>query len=80
MIYVSSKVYILQLKTAFQGDLPTLYVQLYRLEIAPLLNKPYENEITSRVHNISLKCYQPLEILTQCEKGLDLLLLKIWGL
>ena len=45
--------------------------------MAPLLNKPYENEVTLRGHNIPLKCCQPLEILTQFLKGLDLLMLKI---
>ena len=30
-------------------------VQLYRLEMATLLNKPYENDITLRGHNIHLK-------------------------
>ena len=38
-------------------------LQLYWLEIATLLNKPYENEVTSREQNLYLRYCQPLELL-----------------
>ena len=47
------------------------FIGLNWLEMAPLLNKPNENEVTLRGH-------KPLEILTQFKKGLDLLMLNIW--
>ena len=34
-----------------------------------LLNKPNENEVTFKKQNISLKCCQPLELLTYIERG-----------
>ena len=34
-----------------------------------LLNKPYENEVTLRGQNLSLKCYQPLQLLVYFGKG-----------
>ena len=38
------------------------------------------NEVTLRDQNSSLKFCYPLELHTQLKMGLDLLLLKIWGL
>ena len=38
------------------------------------------NEVTLTGQKPSLKFCQPLELFTQFEKGLDLLMLKIWGL
>ena len=38
------------------------------------------NEVTLRGQNPSLKFCFPLELYAQLKKGLDLLLLKIWGL
>ena len=38
------------------------------------------NEVTLRGQNPSLKFCYPLELYTQLKKGLDPLLLKIWGL
>ena len=35
-----------------------------------LLNKPYVNEVTLTGQNPSLKCYQPLELLTAFKNGL----------
>ena len=37
------------------------WLQLCRLEMAPLLIKPYGNDVTLRGQNIPLKCYQPLD-------------------
>ena len=45
-----------------------------------LLNKPYVNEVTLTGQNPPLKYCQPLELLTQLEKDIDLSMLKIWGL
>ena len=50
--------------SAFVACDTRIYIQLYWLEMAPLLNKSYENEVTLRGYNIPLKYYQPLEILT----------------
>ena len=44
-------------------------IQLYWLKIAPLLDKPYENEIMLRGQNIPLKCCQPLELPMHIERG-----------
>ena len=38
------------------------------------------NEVTLRGQNQSLKFWYPLELYTQLKTGLDLLLLKLWGL
>ena len=38
------------------------------------------NEVNLTGQKPSLKFYQHLELLTQFKKGLDLLMLKIWGL
>ena len=38
------------------------------------------NKVTLRGQNPSLKFFHPLEIYTQLKTGLDLLVLKIWGL
>ena len=57
------------IRDIYSYGLPLTYVRL--------LNKPYENQIILRGHNILLKSCQPLEILTQFTKELDLLLLKI---
>ena len=43
-------------------------------------DKYYINEVTLTGQNLTKKCCQPLEILTEFERGLDLLLLKIWSL
>ena len=45
-----------------------------------LVNKPYVNEVTLRGQNPPLKCCQPLEILVDFMKGLDLSIIEIWGL
>ena len=37
-----------------------------------LLNKPYVNEVILRGQNLTLKCCQPLEVLTRFKMGLDL--------
>ena len=55
-------------------------IQLLNFAYKRLLNKPYENEVTLTGENSPLKCCQSLDFLTQSKKGLDLLLLKIWGL
>ena len=44
-----------------------------------LLNKLYVNEVTLRVQNLSLKCCQPLGILTYFEKGFRSFLIGIIG-
>ena len=54
-------------------------IQLWHLDCKRLLNKPYENEVTLRGHNIPLKYYQPFKIFTQFNKCIDFFLLKIWG-
>ena len=36
--------------------------------MAPLLNKPYENEVIFRGQNMSLKCCQDLKLLMYIEK------------
>ena len=48
--------------------------------MAQLVNKDYENKVTLTGQNLPLKCYQLLEILTQVKTGLDLFMIKIWGL
>ena len=45
-----------------------------------LLSTPYVNEVTLTGQNPPLKYCQPLELLTQLEKDIDLSMLKIWGL
>ena len=57
-----------------------LYIQLCRLEMAPLLNKYYWNEDILTGQNPPLKYSYPLELLAQFWKGLDLSMFKIWGL
>ena len=57
-----------------------MYLQLCRLEMAPLLNKYYCNEVILTGKNLPLKFYYPLELSTQFLRGLELLMLKIWGL
>ena len=57
-----------------------LCIQLLTSDYIRLLNKPYVNGVTLREQNQPLKCYQPLELLTQLKRGLDLSKLKIWGL
>ena len=56
------------------------YIQLLKSDYIRLLNKPYENEVTLTWQNPPLKCCQSLEILSSSEMGIDLLMLKIWGL
>ena len=56
------------------------WLQLCQSEMAALLNKPYENDVTLRGQNIPLKCCQPLDFLYTSLKGLDLLMLQIWSL
>ena len=43
-------------------------------------NKHYWNGVNLTEQNQTKQCCYPLEILTKFEKGLDLLMLKIWGL
>ena len=45
-------------------------VQLYRLEMAPLLNKYYWNEVFLRGQNLPLKCCQHLKMLIYFEEML----------
>ena len=47
-------------------------IQSWTFAYIRLLNKPYENEVTLTGQNPPLKCCQPLELLTQFERGLDL--------
>ena len=56
------------------------YLQLKSNQTERLLNKPYVNEVTLTGQNPLLKYCQPLELLTQLEKDIDLSMLKIWGL
>ena len=51
-----------------------------KLNKHPLLHKPYANEVTLTGQNPPWRPYYPHKIFTQFEKGLDLLMLKIWGL
>ena len=46
-------------------------IQLYWLEMASLLNKPYENEVILKGHHIPLRYCQHLDILTEFTKGVD---------
>ena len=55
----------------------SIYYLLYYIR---LFDKPYVNEVTLTEQNLPLKCCQPLEILPHFTKGLNLLLLNIWGL
>ena len=56
------------------------HVQPLNFAYVRLLNKPYENEVTLTGQNPPLKCCQPLELLTHFERGLDFIILKIFGL
>ena len=44
-------------------------IQLWTFAYVRLLNKPYENEVTLRGQNMSLKYYQPLKFMFFFEKG-----------
>ena len=55
-------------------------IQLRAKQTVPLVNKHYQNEVTLTEQSLSLKCCQPLEILTHFITGLDLSMIKIWGL
>ena len=55
-------------------------VQLRAKQTAHLVNKHYQNEVTLTGQNLSLKCCQPVEILTHFITGLDLSMIEIWGL
>ena len=55
-------------------------IQIKSDQTERLLNKPYVNEVTLTGQNPPLKYCQPLELLTQLEKDIDLSMLKIWGL
>ena len=57
-----------------------LYIQPWPFAFRWLLNKPYVNEVTLPWHNPPLIDFYPLERFTQFKKGLDLSMLKIWGL
>ena len=46
-------------------------IQFPKINIVSLVNKPYVNEFTLTRQNLPLKCYQPLELLTQLKRGLD---------
>ena len=63
----------------FQAKLQ-IDIQLPTFAYIWLLNKLYENEVTLTGQNLPLKGCQAFEILTQLKMGLDLLMLKIWGL
>ena len=52
-------------------------IQFTKINIVPLVNKPYVNRVTLTGQNPPLKCCQPLEFSVQFLKGLDLLMLKI---
>ena len=45
-------------------------IQLKLDQLEWLLNKPYVNEVILRGQNLSLKCYQRLELLTYIERGI----------
>ena len=47
-------------------------IQPWPLAYIPLLNKPYENEVTLTRQNLPLKYCKPLELLTQLKRGIDL--------
>ena len=55
-------------------------IQPWPLAYKRLPNKPYLNEVTLTRQNPPLKCCQLLELFTQFKRGLDLSMLKIWGL
>ena len=56
------------------------HVQLRAKQTAPLVNKHYQSEVPLEGQSPPLKCYQPLEILTNFITGLDLLMIEIWDL
>ena len=56
------------------------YIQIKSDQTERLLNKPYVNEVTLTGQNPPLTYCQPLELLTQLGKDIDLSMLKIWGL
>ena len=57
-----------------------LHIQSWTFAIIRLLNKPYENEVNLTGQNPPSKCCLPFEILIYFTKGIDLSILKIWGL
>ena len=59
----------------FQGVRPyfeEVHLQSWTFAYIWLLNKPYVNEVTLTGQNPPLKCCQPLELLTQLNRGIDL--------
>ena len=59
---------------------PIDYIQSLNFAYKQLLNKPYENEVNLTGQNPPLQFCLPLELFSPLKKGLDLLILKIWGL
>ena len=57
-----------------------LLIQLSTFAYKRLLNKPYENEVTLRGQKSPLKCCQYFGFQCPFFKGLDISMLKIWGL
>ena len=52
------------------------YIQLLNFAYKRLLNKPYENEVTLTEQNPPLEYCQPVELLGQLKRSLDLKILK----
>ena len=59
---------------------PYTLLQLKSDQTERLLNKPYVNKVFLTGQNSPLKYCQPLELLTQLGKDIDLSMLKIWNL
>ena len=55
----------------YMNLLENLNNQIQYFNYKRLLNKPYVNEVTLKGHNLSLKCCQPLELLTCLKRGLS---------
>ena len=55
-------------------------IQLWTYAYIRLLNRPYGNEVTLRRQKPPLKCCQLLDFQSTFLKGLDILMIKIWGL
>ena len=71
---------ILNFKWLVISSLLGFRLQLRAKQTAPLVNENYQNEVTLTGQNPLLKFCYPLELSTQFLKGLELLILKIWGL
>ena len=49
-----------------------LEIQFPKINVIPLVNKPYINEVTLTGQNVPLKCCQLLGLLTQLKREIDL--------